>query len=195
MPFRPAVFLDRDGTLNQECGYIADLKDLKLISGAAVAVRKLNQAGIAAVLVTNQSGAARGYYSEDHIRNLNAKLELLLKESGAVLDCMYYCPHLPEAPVKQYESRCNCRKPATGLVERALTEIPDLDRSRLYVVGDKATDIELATNLNAKGILVTTGYGQDVLEKRSQLTVVADAVCKDVLEAVDWILNDLSMND
>ncbi|MDZ4835340.1 MAG: HAD family hydrolase [Candidatus Melainabacteria bacterium] len=188
---KPVVFLDRDGTLNVESGYIRDLNDLQLIDGAADAVRKLNSSGIAAVLITNQTGAARGYYSEDHIRNLNAKLVKLLKDQQAFLDDVYYCPHLPDGTVEQYTQTCDCRKPAPGLVEQAYNEHPELDRTRSFVVGDKATDVELASNCGAKSILVETGYGKQVQAGEYQWKVTPDYQTDSIVEAVEWILNSL----
>ncbi len=190
---RPVVFLDRDGTLNEEVGYIRVLEDLNLIEGAAEAVKKLNQAGIAAVLVTNQTGAARGFYPEAHIRELNARLlSLLAEEKQASLDAVYYCPHLPEAQVAAYDSACACRKPETGMVEQAFAEHPDFDRNRAFVIGDKATDVELARNCGAKGVLVTTGYGQAVVKGEYQWPVDPDFQATSIVEAVDWILNQVS---
>jgi len=188
---RPVVFLDRDGTLNEEIGYIRNLTDLVLIKGAAAAVKQLNEAGVAVVLVTNQTGAARGYYAEEHIHRLNERLVNLLQEEGAHLDAVYYCPHLPEAPVADYKMDCACRKPAIGMVEQALREHPDFDGSLAYVVGDKSTDVELAANCQAKGILVETGYGQKVLSGTYQWPVKADFVAGDIVQAASWILADL----
>ena len=188
---RPVVFLDRDGTLNEEIGYIKDLEKLQLIKGAAAAIRKLNEAGVAAILVTNQTGAARGYYAEDHIVHLNRRLQDLLAAENAHLDAVYYCPHLAEGTVAPYNRECNCRKPLPGMVESALAENADLDRSRSYVVGDKSTDVELARNCGAKGILVTTGYGQDVVEGKYQWKVKPDYTAPDIVAAVAWILDDL----
>jgi D-glycero-D-manno-heptose 1,7-bisphosphate phosphatase len=188
---KPVVFLDRDGTLNVESGYIRDLNDLRLIDGAADAIRKLNSSGVAAVLITNQSGAARGYYAEEHIRDLNAKLVKLLKAEEAFLDDVYYCPHLPDGTVEKYTQVCQCRKPAPGLVEQAYNEHPELDRSRSFVVGDKATDVELASNCGAKSILVETGYGKQVQSGEYQWKVNPDFQTDSIVEAVDWILNNL----
>lgn len=185
---RPVVFLDRDGTINVEAGYIRNLDELVLIKGAASAIKRLNQNGIAAVLVTNQSGAARGYYSEDHITKLNSKLCQLLLKDGAFLDAMYYCPHLPDAPVTDYKLHCSCRKPQPGLVERALKEHPDFDCINSFVVGDKATDIELARNCGAKSVLVLTGYGADVVKGAYQFKITADFEAPSIVEAVEWIL-------
>jgi D-glycero-D-manno-heptose 1,7-bisphosphate phosphatase len=190
---RPVVFLDRDGTLNEEVGYIHELEKLVLIKGAAAAIKKLNRAGIAAILVTNQSGAARGYYAESHIKDLNARLVRLLEESGARMDAVYYCPHIPEpeGTVAPYATECECRKPAPGLIQQAYAEHPDLDPSRAYVVGDKATDVELAQNSRAKGVLVVTGYGQRVLNGEYQWKVQPDHIADDIVHAIDWILEDL----
>jgi D-glycero-D-manno-heptose 1,7-bisphosphate phosphatase len=188
---RPVVFLDRDGTLNEEVGYIRELSDLRLIKGAAHAVRRLNEASVAAVLTTNQTGAARGYYPEDHILKLNERLVELLSKEGARLDALYYCPHLAGAPVEKYALDCHCRKPEPGMVEQAFAEHSELDKRRAYVVGDKSTDVELAANCHAKGVLVTTGYGEDVLAGKYQWPVKPDYVAADIGEAIEWILKDL----
>lgn len=188
---KPVVFLDRDGTLNVEVGYIRDLNDLKLIEGAGASVRKLNESGVAAILITNQTGAARGYYGEDHIKALNNKLLALLKEEGAYLDDVYYCPHLKEGIVEELSFECQCRKPAIGLVERAYNEHPQLDRNRSFVVGDKATDVELASNCGAKGVLVETGYGKQVQSGEYQWPVEPDYQAQSITEAISWILAEL----
>lgn len=189
---RPVVFLDRDGTLNEEVGYIHNVSDLNLIKGAAAAVKKLNDAGVAAVLATNQSGVARGYYPEEHIHKLHERLVSLLAQGGAKLDALYYCPHLPEGSVAPFNCICECRKPEPGMVTRALSEHQEeFDPKRTYVVGDKSTDVELAQKCGAKGVLVTTGFGQDVLDGKYQWPVKPDYIGKDLTDAVDWILKDL----
>lgn len=188
---RPVVFLDRDGTLNVEAGYIRDLNNLVLIEGAANAVKRLNEEGVAAILVTNQTGAARGYYEESHIQDLNARLEKLLSDGGATLDAVYYCPHLEDGTVKEFSFACNCRKPEIGLVEQAFKEHSELDRQRSFVVGDKSTDVELAQNCGAKGVLVTTGYGEAVLRGEYQWPVKPDFQATSIVEAVEWILSQL----
>lgn len=188
---RPVVFLDRDGTLNEEIGYIHDLTMLNLIAGAAESVKRLNQANIAAVLVSNQTGAARGFYPEDHIKKLNERLVSLLEAKGAHLDGLYYCPHLETGKVAEFAIACDCRKPQPGLVQRAFKEIADIDQSRSYVVGDKASDVELARNCGAKGILVKTGYGQAVQDGYYQWKVEPDYLAHNITDAVNWILKDL----
>lgn len=191
---RPVVFLDRDGTLNIERGYIHNLQDLELIDGAACAVKRLNDNGIAAILVTNQSGAARGYYGEGHILDLNNRLVDLLREQGAFLDAVYYCPHLAQGTVEPYIQACSCRKPEIGMVERAYAEHDDLDCNLAFVVGDKATDVELAVNCKAKGILVVTGYGQAVIDGTYQWKVKPDFTASSITEAIDWVLEELKVS-
>lgn len=187
-----AVFLDRDGTLNEEVGYIKDVREMRLISGAAEAVSRLNDANIYTILTTNQSGPARGYYDEAHVYALNETLVGLLKEeTGAWLDAVFYCPHLPDGIVEAYAMPCECRKPATGMIQQALAMFPSIDLENSYVLGDKATDIEFAVNAGCKGILLRTGYGESVLTgEYQQLTVKPHLVCRDIVEAVDRILRE-----
>lgn len=191
---KPVVFLDRDGTLNVEAGYLKSIADLVLIEGAAQSVRKLNEAKVAAILVTNQSGAARRFYPESHIHDLHSRLVDLLAAEGARLDAIYYCPHLPEAIETDYAQSCICRKPAAGMVEQAFREHPELNRQKAFVVGDKATDIELAKHCGASGVLVKTGYGQSVLDGSYQWTIKPDFAADTIVEAVDWILSHLEAN-
>lgn len=188
---KPVVFLDRDGTLNEEIGYIRDVSKLMLIKGAAAAVKRLNEAGVAAILVTNQTGAARGYYGEEHIHNLNSRLQELLALEGAHMDAIYYCPHLEGAPIAPFGIKCGCRKPEVGMVEEAYAEHPGLDRQRSYVVGDKSTDVELARNCGARAVLVRTGYGEAVVKGEYQWKVEPDFDAGDIVSAIDWILADL----
>ena len=188
---RPVVFLDRDGTLNVERGYIRQLNELELIPGAADAIVRLNKAGIAAVLVTNQTGAARGFYPESHIQDLNQRLVNLLAQGGAKLDAVYYCPHLATSQLEGYAVECNCRKPKTGLIDIALAEHSDFDRKYGYVVGDKQTDVELAVNIGMKGILVESGYGSTEIANSHNWKVQPACIATSISTAVDWILNDL----
>ena len=191
---RPVVFLDRDGTINVEAGYIRRVEDLNLIEGAGEAIAKLNQAGVVCVLTTNQTGAARGYYSEAHIHALHDRLAGLLAPFGAKLDAVYYCPHLsPEegGTTAPYNIACNCRKPLSGMVEKALAEIPGLDMDQAFVIGDKSTDVELARNSKIKGILVETGYGKQVLAGQYQWPVEPDYLASSIVQAADWIIKQV----
>ncbi len=195
-PKRPVVFLDRDGTLNVERGYIHELENLNLIDGAGDAIKTLNKNGIATVLVTNQTGAARGFYQEDHILALNKRLCDLLASESAYLDAVYYCPHLSKeegGKVEPYVLACKCRKPEVGLVELAYKEHEDLEPALSYVIGDKSTDVELAINCGAKGVLVKTGYGEKVLSGEYQWKVTPNHLADSIIEAVEWILKDLAL--
>jgi D-glycero-D-manno-heptose 1,7-bisphosphate phosphatase len=158
---RPAVFLDRDGTLIEERGYLDRLDLIAPFSYAAPALARLREAGFALVLVTNQAGVARGYFDEAFVRRAHEHLADLLARDGIVLDGYYYCPHHPDGVVPAYRQACRCRKPSPGMIERAAADL-QLDVARSFVVGDKWLDVELARNAGARGILVRTGYGADV---------------------------------
>lgn len=185
-----AAFLDRDGTLNVEKGYIRDLADLELIPGAAQAVRKLNDAGVLAILTTNQTGPARGFYEESHVLALNARVQALLAEqAGARLDAVYYCPHLAKGVVPEFSINCTCRKPLTGMIEQAVRDFPDIDPAHSFVLGDKASDVTFGHNAGCTSILLKTGYGERVLAGKYQtLTHQPHLVCDSVAEAADEIL-------
>ena len=182
------VFLDRDGTINEEMGYINHLDRFVLLPGAAAAIRRINQSGLKAVVLTNQSGAARGYFPAELIDLVHEKMVGLLREESAFLDGIYTCTHAPAGEGKS--GGCSCRKPGIGLMEQAAGELK-LDLTRSYVVGDRFRDIEMAHNGKSKGVLVLTGYGRgeyEFLGPRSK--VQPDYVAEDLLEAVDWILAD-----
>ena len=184
---RMAVFLDRDGTINQETGTIRDPADLKLLPHSAGAIRRLNQNGIKVVVVTNQSGVARGYLNEDDVRKVHEKLTGLLEKEGAFLDGIYYCPHHPTEGTNSYRRKCACRKPEPDMMLRAASEMGlDLDQS--FVVGDKQIDVELAHRVNSQGILVLTGYGQVEHDRPMKNGVSPDHVAPNLKVAVEWIL-------
>src|SRR5690348_13930450 len=140
---RPALFFDRDGTLNQEVGYAGRPEEFHIFPWAAAAVRRVNQAGWAAVVVTNQAGVARGYYSEAAVAVLHGLLRQHLAAAGAQLDGIYYCPHHPRGEVPGYGQACGCRKPAPGMLRQAEREL-GLDLARSWVIGDRDVDIGLA---------------------------------------------------
>jgi D-glycero-D-manno-heptose 1,7-bisphosphate phosphatase len=191
-----ACFLDRDGTLNQEKGYIRNVDDLALIEGAAHAVKRLNDAGVLAILTTNQTGAARGFYDEAHIQALHHRLEKLLwEEANAKLDAIFYCPHYPRGTVEPYTTQCDCRKPAIAMITQASKAFPAIDLAHSVVMGDKASDIELAHNAGCQSVLLKTGYGQAVLDGRYQsLAHPPTWVCDDVLAGVDAFLTQARLS-
>jgi D-glycero-D-manno-heptose 1,7-bisphosphate phosphatase len=175
--------MDRDGTLNEQMGYINHVSRFVLLPGAAEAVRLLNRNGRLAIVVSNQSGAARGYFPIELVEEVHAHMCMLLKKEGALLDDILFCPHGPEAG-------CDCRKPRTGLIKKACEEF-DIDMSRSYVIGDRTSDIEMAARANLKGILVETGYGLGEIEHVLPHKAVSPVyIAKDILHAVRWILEE-----
>jgi D-glycero-D-manno-heptose 1,7-bisphosphate phosphatase len=151
-PRRPAAFLDRDGVLNVDRGYAHRPDQLEWIDGAPEAVRLLNDAGYFVIVITNQSGVARGFYDEDAVRRFHAHMQAALQGHGAHIDAFYYCPHHPDGTVSQYALHCNCRKPGIGLLEQATHEWP-IDLTRSFLVGDRPGDLEAAAAFRIKGLL------------------------------------------
>lgn len=186
---RRAIFLDRDGTVSEEVGYVNHVDRLRLLPRTAEAVRRVNDSDFLAVLVTNQAGVARGYFREELVRRVHARLEGMLAEEGAHLDGIYYCPHHPTAGQPPYRTDCNCRKPRPGMIEAASKDLK-IDVSRSFMVGDKHSDIVFAHSVGMKGILVKTGYGLGEIEGWSaDWTEQPDEICEDLLDAVDWVLS------
>lgn len=178
-----AVFLDRDGTINVDVGHMNALEKFALIPGAATAIALLNRCGIPVFLITNQSGVARGVFTEGFVGDVHRHLQTLLAKEGGFLNGIYYCPHHPDL------LPCRCRKPAMGMIEQALSEYP-IDLSRSYIVGDKPLDMALAQG-GAKGILVQTGHGRKSLQEMLESGKKPDQVAESLAEAVEWILGDM----
>ena len=155
-----AVFLDRDGTINEEIGYMDRMERLRLIPGAAEAIRLINASGMKTVVVTNQSGVARGIFTESFVAEIHARLREMLRAEGALIDAFYFCPHHPTEGQGAYLKTCDCRKPAPGLLLRAAAELR-LDPARSYMVGDTLKDIEAGARAGVQGILVRTGFGEE----------------------------------
>jgi D-glycero-D-manno-heptose 1,7-bisphosphate phosphatase len=155
-----AVFLDRDGTINEEVGYMDRLEKLKLIPVAAEAIRLINSSGMKTVVVTNQSGVARGLFDESFVDTVHIRLKEMLRAEGAFLDGIYFCPHHPTEGRERYLMACDCRKPAPGLLLQAAADL-NLDPTRCYMVGDTLKDIEAGSRAGAQGVLVRTGYGAE----------------------------------
>jgi D-glycero-D-manno-heptose 1,7-bisphosphate phosphatase len=155
---RPAVFLDRDGTLNEEIGYVNHPSRFQVYPWAAEAVRELNRAGFAAVVVTNQSGVARGYFDERMVHLLHEKLRAEIEGGGGELAGIYYCPHHPQGKVEEYREACDCRKPKLGMIQRAVEDL-NLDLANSFLVGDRFADIETARRAHLPSVFVLSGYG------------------------------------
>ena len=183
-----AIFLDRDGTLNEEAGYITDLAQFRLFDFAAEAVRLVNKAGWRAIVLTNQSGIARDYFTETTLLKIHERMEESLRLQGAEVDAIYYCAHHPDYGSPPYRLDCDCRKPKPGLVERAAKDF-DLDLSRCCVIGDRYRDIEAGHAAGARGVMVMTGFGRGEYEAgRWHWPRQPDHVAENLLEAVKWIL-------
>ena len=185
----PAVFLDRDGTLIEDVGYVDRLDRMRLYPWSVEAVRLLRRAGYAVVVVTNQAGVARGMISEQVVVEVRDRLQQDLARAGERLDGHYYCPHLPDAPLAAYRRSCRCHKPAPGMIRQAAAELA-LDLARSVVVGDRWTDVRLARAAGTAAILVKTGYGASQAA-RPPSGAAADAVTANLLEAAGWILRRL----
>ena len=181
---RPAVFLDRDGTVSEEVGYLNHASRFRLLNGAAEAIRRLNEASLPVIVVTNQSGVGRGYFPEQLVRDVHDRMKAELQEAGARLDGVYYCPHVAA-------DGCDCRKPKTGMLEQAAREL-ELDLEKSFVVGDRHGDVELAHCAGARSVLVRTGYGAGELAWHAKnWPRQPEFVAADLPEAVDWILKEV----
>ena len=189
-PGHRAVFLDRDGTICEEVGYLDSIERLRLIPGSAAAIKSLNDRGLKAVVVTNQSGVARGFFSELRLQEVHGELERQLRQEGAHLDGIYYCPHHPSDGNEPYLGVCDCRKPASGLLLQAAAGL-GLDLRASYVIGDHHSDVECAQRVGAKGILVLTGHGgKSLAEIESWLSPPA-YIAPDLYAAVQWVIGNV----
>jgi D-glycero-D-manno-heptose 1,7-bisphosphate phosphatase len=186
-----AAFLDRDGTLCEEVGYLRSPGQIRLIPGAGEAVRRLNERGIKAVVVTNQSGVGRGFFSEERLEEIHRELARRIRDEGGVVDAMYYCPHHPTEGKGAYLLACACRKPSPGLILRAAADL-NLDLKRSYCVGDRLADLECGRRVGTKGILVLTGYGREESFRAAESPLGPPSwIAPSLREAVCWIIDDL----
>ncbi|MDO8552927.1 MAG: HAD family hydrolase [bacterium] len=182
-----AVFLDRDGVINEEVEYLSDSSKLRLVPGSARAIRLLNERAIPVIVVTNQSGVARGYYPESRIAHLHHALDESLKDEGAHIDRFYYCPHHPEG-LGKYRIDCECRKPKPGLLHEAAKDF-SLNLKNCIIIGDKASDIGAGIAAGCRTILVMTGYGKKELASWNQ-PFQPGHVAEDLQGSVEWLLRD-----
>ena len=184
---KKAVFIDRDGTISEEVGYINHASRFKLFPYSADAIRRLNENGWLAIITTNQAGVARGYFNEDLIHAVHERLRAGLAAGGAQLDGIYYCAHHPSLGEPPYRVDCDCRKPKPGLISRAAHDL-DIDLGESWMVGDRYSDIEVARNAGVKSAFVLSGYGRGEWEhQRESWKIQPDLVAEDLLEAVEFI--------
>ena len=180
---KSAVFLDRDDTLIRDTGYLSDPDCVELLPGVREGLRELNRAGIPAIVVTNQSGIARGFFDEKTLHVIHARLLKLLRAEGVRIDALYYCPHHPQGVIEQYRITCHCRKPEPGMLCQAARDL-GLDLASSYLVGDKAQDIETIHRVKGTGILIRT-------DKDMILEEAPDYIARDLPDAVHWILETM----
>jgi D-glycero-D-manno-heptose 1,7-bisphosphate phosphatase len=185
---RPAVFIDRDGTINEQRGYINHVSRFELLPGVGKAISLLNTNDHIVVVTSNQSGVARGYFPMQLVKDIHDVMVLELTKYNAYVDRVYFCPHHPDGIVPEYSRECSCRKPNVGLIKQAEVEL-DIDMETSYVIGDRLLDIEFAHNANLPGILVLSGYGKgEVQYSMSHKSITPVYVAEDLLRAVQWIL-------
>jgi len=184
----PAVFLDRDGTINVDVGYPSRIEEIRIYPFAFDALRRIKAAGFKTVVVTNQSGIGRGYLTEENLAAIHAHIGEAFAARGIPIDAFYYCPHYELSSLPGYGGACDCRKPEPGLGLRAAADL-GLDLGRSYMIGDKVEDMAFGRAIGAVPVLVRTGYGASS-EMRLQGTPEAPAaVADDLLAAVEWILS------
>ena len=184
-----AVFLDRDGTLVEERGHISSIKQVKFIRGAFAALRKLRKLGFKLVIVSNQSGVARGILTEAQVRKVNQYILSELEKRGLRMDGLYYCPHHPKRGNGSFTRKCSCRKPSDGMIQKARKRL-NVDTHKSYVMGDKLTDIEMGRKVKSKTILVLTGFGREELARQKGRFGKPDKLAEDIADAVKWIARD-----
>lgn len=185
MSNKKAVFLDRDGVITADPPHYAHrLDQLILIPGSAEAILRLNEENFQVIVITNQSGVARGYYQEADVKSFNDGMSSLLAKEGAHLDAIYYCPHHPDAVMEQYRKNCTCRKPKPGMI-LAAAKCYSIDCSKSFVVGDKWSDIEAGHSAGCKTVIVMTGHGQEEFGKKQG---PVNFIARDLFEAVEQFI-------
>lgn len=189
---RPAVFIDRDGTISEEVGYINHPSRFRVFPYSAPAIKLLNESGWLAIVVTNQAGVARGYFSEEMIKSVHERLDQDLESNGARLDAIYYCAHHPSLGEPPYLLDCDCRKPRPGLIRQADGEF-GIDLKKSWMVGDRYSDVELARNAGVNSALVMSGYGRGEWEhQRGSWKYQPDLIAENLLAAVEAIISNVS---
>lgn len=183
---QPAIFLDRDGTIIEDVGYASTPEQLRFIPGSIEAIQQLNTAGYKVIVITNQSGVARGLLSEDMLQTIDKIIRKQVLSGGGHIDDIYYCPHHPDHGVYPYRQACECRKPHPGLIKKA-TAAHHLDLSASFLVGDKASDVETGKRAGVRTVLVETGHGS---KEKEALRERPEHFAKNLADAVKWILKE-----
>lgn len=178
---RKAVFIDRDGTINTNFGYITDPNDFKMYPGVAEGIKLLKEKGFKIIIITNQSGIARGYLSKEKLKEIHEKMTDELFEKGTSIDAIYYCPHHPD-------DKCDCRKPNYGLIKRAVKDL-DIDTRHSYIIGDRMLDVEAGHNAGLKTVLVPEDK-EKIEKEKKESNVKPDYSCDDFYTGTLWITKD-----
>jgi D-glycero-D-manno-heptose 1,7-bisphosphate phosphatase len=186
-----AIFLDRDGTINEEVNFLNHPEQINLIEGSAEAIREANKLGLKVIVFTNQSGIARGFIDEDMLGKIHKRLSEMLAQFNAIIDAYYYCPHHPTEGKDEYRVECECRKPRDGMLRRAARE-QNVDLKKSFVVGDRCIDIQAGKLAGATTILVLTGYGKDELKRCLDENVKPDFVVPNLKKAIEVVKRCLS---
>ena len=184
---RPAVFLDRDGTLIEDRHYLSSITEISVLEGAPEAITLLNNADFAVVLATNQSAVGRGLLSLANLNSIHEELQHRLKTQGAQIDGVFFCPHHPTEATRAYRSNCTCRKPKPGMLEKAARQLA-LDLRKSFMIGDTLSDIKTGHTAGCRSILVKTGKGQREILRIKDNSEPPDFIAENLTEAVDWLL-------
>jgi D-glycero-D-manno-heptose 1,7-bisphosphate phosphatase len=180
---KKAVFFDRDGTIIKEQGYVSNVDDVIIIDGVLEGMRLLKENGFLLIMVSNQSGVARGYFSIETVYKVNARINELLKANGTMFDGMYFCPHYPNGIVPEYSFDCECRKPRIKMALDAASDF-NISLNKSYKIGDKSSDVEFGRGFGAAGVVhIATGYSKTELRNAKP-----DFYAKNLVEAANWII-------
>lgn len=186
---RRAVFLDRDGNINKDVGYPNSYSLIEIYPYSFEAVRKINKAGLLSIIATNQSGIGRGLIDEENLIDIHHKLETAFKKQGAYFDGIYYCPHYTSSKDPRYRKDCSCSKPNPGMALQAASDL-NIETASSYMIGDKVSDVLFGLNIQARSILVLTGYGKESLSKLKKGKIEPAFVAPTLIDAVNWIIEE-----
>jgi D-glycero-D-manno-heptose 1,7-bisphosphate phosphatase len=184
-----AIFLDRDGTINVEKHYLYKIEDFEFLPGVIEALRKLQDAGFLLIIITNQSGIGRGYYTEKDFEKLNNWMISYLKDQGIAISSVYYCPHLPDAKILKYRKECNCRKPKLGMYQRAINDY-NIDLGLSYAIGDKIRDCAISKSTACKGFLIGNNEKDEIMNQVKDGKMQNISYAKDILSCANVILSE-----
>ena len=185
-----AVFLDRDGTIIEDVGYLNECSKIRFLPRVSEAIRLLNENGFKVIIATNQSGVARGFFTEETVREINRYIQESLAKQGALIDKTYYCPYHIEGTIKEYKKECHCRKPNPGMMEEAAGEF-GIDLKNSFVIGDKISDIEAGHRAECKTILLANKMSPG---REKEITSMPHHIATDLYKAVKWLVGSTQLN-